>query len=338
MKLITFEVTTPVGPFTRLGAVIESGGEIAYADLNFALAASLAKEGSPRPQEMAGAIIPAEMLAFAAAGESSLEAAAEALEFLHDTPEAEGPRGEQILYRPDEVRLLPPIPRPPLIRGFAGFERHLKATFAKMGLEIPDTWYERPLCFKSSCAHMAGLGDTIPWPSFTEKMDFELEFCAVVGKPGRDISEEDAGSHILGYAILNDWSARDVQTGEMAMGTGPYKSKDWCWSFGPWIVTPDELGPPSEIPMAARVNGETWIEATPGEMYWTFEQMLSYSSRDENLLTGDLLGSGTVPGGCGMEIERWIQPGDLVEIDMGPLGVMANRIGEKGERRPFTYR
>ena len=82
MKLITFEVTTPVGPFTRLGAVIESGGEIAYADLNFALTASLAKEGSPRPQEMAGAIIPAEMLAFAAAGESSLEAAAESLEFL----------------------------------------------------------------------------------------------------------------------------------------------------------------------------------------------------------------------------------------------------------------
>ncbi len=90
--------------------------------------------------------------------------------------------------------------------------------------------------------------------------------------------------------------------------------------------------------MAARVNGETWVETTPGEMYWTFGQMLSYTSRDENMLTGDLLGSGTVPGGCGMEIERWIQPGDTVEIDMGPLGVMRNLIGQKGERRGFTYR
>jgi len=338
MKLITFEVRTPVGPFKRLGAVIENGGNAAYADLNFSMAASLADEGSPRPQEMASAIVPSDMTAFAAAGASSIEAAREALDFLHDKPEVEGPKGEQLIYRPDEVRLLAPIERPPMIRGFAGFERHLKATYAMMNLKIPDTWYERPLCFKASCAHMAAVGETVPWPSYTEKMDFELEFCAVVGKPGRDITEENASDHIFGYAILNDWSARDAQTGEMAMGTGPYKGKDWCWSFGPWIVTPDELGNPAEIPMAARVNGETWIEATPGEMYWTFAQMLSYTSRDENMLTGDILGSGTVPGGCGMEIDRWIQPGDFVEIDMGPLGVMANRISEKGERKPYTYK
>ncbi|MEE9257105.1 MAG: fumarylacetoacetate hydrolase family protein [bacterium] len=338
MKLITFEVATPVGPFRRIGAVAGSGDQIAYLDLNFAMAASLAAEGSARPQEMADALVPSDMIAFAAPGASSIEAAQEAVDFAEEKPGARGPRGEQIVYTPAEVKLLPPIPHPPLIRGFAGFERHLKTTFAKMGLEIPDTWYERPLAFKASCAHMAGPGEEVPWPSYTDKMDFELEFCAVIGKPGRDIPEEKAGEHILGYAILNDWSARDVQTGEMAMGTGPFKGKDWCWSFGPWIVTPDELGDPAKIPMAARVNGETWIEATPGEMYWRYEQIVSYTSRDERLVTGDLLGSGTVPGGCGMEIERWIQPGDLVEIDMGPLGIMANRLGEKPENRPFTYR
>ncbi|MED5579643.1 MAG: fumarylacetoacetate hydrolase family protein [Nitrospinota bacterium] len=335
MKLITFEVKTPVGPFKRLGAVLNNE---TFLDLNFAMAAKLADENSSRPREMADAIIPSEMTDFAAGGVNSIETAEEVLEFISKKPEIEGPNEEKLIYHPNEIKLLAPIERPPIIRGFAGFERHLKATFEKMGLQIPDTWYERPLCFKSSCAHMASVGDTIPWPSYTEKMDFELEFCAVVGKPGRDISEDKASEHILGYAILNDWSARDAQTGEMAMGTGPYKGKDWCWSFGPWIVTPDELGNPSKIPMAARVNGETWIEATPGEMYWTFEQMLSYTSRDENMLTGDLLGSGTVPGGCGMEIERWIQPGDFVEIDMGPLGVLSNKIGEKGERKPFTYK
>lgn len=338
MKLITFEVQTPVGPFKRLGCVSINEEHTSYIDLNFAMSAKFADTQNPRPNQMADVVIPSDMISFASTGDNSLENAMEALEFIRNKPDLKGPNGEQIFYQTDEVRLLAPIERPPIIRGFAGFERHLKATFDKMGLKIPDTWYERPLCFKSSCAHMATVGDTIPWPSYTEKMDFELEFCAVVGKPGRDISEERASEHILGYAILNDWSARDAQTGEMAMGTGPYKGKDWCWSFGPWIVTPDELGDPSDIPMAARINGETWIEATPGEMYWTFEQMLSYTSRDENMLTGDLLGSGTVPGGCGMEIERWIQPGDFVEIDMGPLGVLANKIGEKGERKPFTYK
>ncbi|MDA1001034.1 MAG: fumarylacetoacetate hydrolase family protein [bacterium] len=338
MKLITFEVATPVGPFQRAGAVIELGGGQVYADLNFALAAEMAGERSPRAQEKADAILPADMLALAGAGPGALEAAESALEFLLENPEAQGPRGEQLIYRPDEIRLLAPIPNPPLIRGFAGFERHLKKTFGMMGLEIPQTWYERPLAFKSSTAHMAAADEVVPWPSYTDKMDFELEFCAVLGQPGRDIPEEKAADHILGYAILNDWSARDAQTGEMQMSVGPYKGKDWCWSFGPWIVTKDELPDPTSIPMAARINGETWIEATPGEMYWTFEQMISYTSRDENLRTGDLFGSGTVPGGCGMEIDRWIQPGDLVEIDMGPLGIMRNRLSKKPPARPYTYK
>ncbi len=338
MKLCTFEVMTPVGPFRRLGAAVERDGAFTWIDLNFAIAAKFVDRGASRAQPMADALIPPEMMAFGAAGPGAMESAEEALEFALENEDAAGPRGEQLRYSEGDSRLLAPIPQPPLIRGFAGFERHLKKTFGMMGLEIPQTWYERPLAFKSGCGHMAGPEEEAPWPSYTEKMDFELEFCAVIGAPGRDIPEAAAGGHILGYAILNDWSARDAQTGEMAMGTGPYKGKDWCWSFGPWITTPDEVGDVKKIPMAARVNGETWIETTPGEMYWTFEQMISYTSRDENLLSGDLLGSGTVPGGCGMEIDRWIQPGDLVEIDMGPLGVLRTPIGQKGERRGFLYK
>ncbi len=338
MKFCTFEVRTPVGPFERLGAVVSEGEDLRYVDLNFAAAAEFKQRGSSRPQAMADALIPSDMLAIAASGKGGIEAAEEALEYALEHEDTSGPRGEQIIYAPSEARLLAPIKQPPLIRGFAGFERHLKKTFEVMNMEIPKTWYERPLAFKASCGHMAGPEEEVPWPSFTEKMDFELEFCCVIGVPGRDISEEDAHEHIFGYAILNDWSARDAQGGEMAMGTGPYKSKDWCWSLGPWIATPDEVGDPKNIPMAARVNGETWVETTPGEMYWTFSQIIAYTARDENLLTGDLMGSGTVPGGCGMEMDRWIQPGDVVEIDMGPLGVMRNKVGEKPEPKPYTYK
>ena len=206
MKLCTFEVRTPVGPFERLGAVVSQGGDFRYVDLNFAAAAQFRQRGSSRAQAMADALIPSDMLALAAAGQGGGEAAEEALGYALAHDGAAGPRGEQLIYAPDEARLLAPIKRPPLIRGFAGFERHLKKTFATMGLEIPQTSYERPLAFKASCAHMAGPEEEVPWPSFTDKMDFELEFCCVVGAPGRDISEEDADAHIFGYAILNDWS------------------------------------------------------------------------------------------------------------------------------------
>ena len=118
----------------------------------------------------------------------------------------------------------------------------------------------------------------------------------------------DAAKHILGYTLLNDFSARDTQRVEMAMSTGPYKGKDFAWGLGPWIVTPDEFGEVAGTKMRVLVNGEVWAESTPGAMQWSFPEMIAYTSQDETANVGDVFGSGTVNNGCGFEIDRWIRP------------------------------
>jgi 2-keto-4-pentenoate hydratase/2-oxohepta-3-ene-1,7-dioic acid hydratase in catechol pathway len=144
--------------------------------------------------------------------------------------------------------------------------------------------------------------------------------------PARDVDVGEAARHILGYTLLNDFSARDTQRVEMAMSTGPYKGKDFAWGLGPWIVTPDEFGDVAGTPMRVLVNGEVWAQSTPGAMQWTFPEMISYTSQDETANVGDVFGSGTVNSGCGFEIDRWIRPGDVVEIEAATIGVLRNRI------------
>ena len=146
--------------------------------------------------------------------------------------------------------------------------------------------------------------------------------------PGQDIDLESAQDHILGYTLLNDFSARDTQKGEMAMSTGPYKGKDFAWGLGPWIVTPDELGDPANLSMQVLVNGEVWADSTPGAMQWSFPEIISYTSQDEPLNIGDVFGSGTVNKGCGFEIDRWIAVGDVVELQAARIGVLRHHIGE----------
>jgi 2-keto-4-pentenoate hydratase/2-oxohepta-3-ene-1,7-dioic acid hydratase in catechol pathway len=241
--------------------------------------------------------------------------------------ELTGPRGERVRYRPDEVQLQPPVTKVPVLRDFAAFEDHLKVTFTKMGLSIPAVWYERPLCFKGNPTSLYGHDHEVPWPAYAKKLDYELELAAVIGKPVRDADFEAAADCILGYTLLNDFSARDVQAGEMRNSTGPYKGKDFAWGLGPWIVTPDELGDPAAVKMKVSVNGEVWAESTPGPMQWTFPEIVSYTSQCETLNIGDVFGSGTVNSGCGFEIDRWIQPGDVVELWADGVGTLRHRVG-----------
>ena len=341
MKLATFRITTPVGPFDRLGIVRLSGGDARHpaghvVDANFAYAAIAAAAGAPSPNVRADAYCPADLQAYAELHGCSLDildevaAWAEAEDLFADPAARSGPRGERIVYGLDEVQFRPPIGRVPVLRDFAAFEDHLKTTFGKMGLEIPAVWYERPTAFKGNPTTLYGHGETVPWPAFTEKLDYELELAAVIGAPGADIDVARAGDHVLGYTLLNDFSARDVQAGEMAMSTGPYKGKDFAWGLGPWIVTPDEVGDPAALTMRVHVNGEVWAESTPREMQWTFDEVISYTSQDERLTVGEVFGSGTVNRGCGFEIDRWIQPGDVVELEADRVGVLRHIIGHSG--------
>jgi 2-keto-4-pentenoate hydratase/2-oxohepta-3-ene-1,7-dioic acid hydratase in catechol pathway len=231
---------------------------------------------------------------------------------------------------PGMVRLLAPL-RPRSLRDFLAFEGHMKNALQRLGRPIPDEWYDVPAYYKGMPDTVIGPEDEIPWPAYTDKLDHELELAAVIGRQVRDVAPEDALDRIFGYTIWNDLSARDVQTRELPVGMGPGKAKDWDGSnvLGPCIVTADELEP-ADLRMRVSVNGELWGEDTSAHMHHTFADMIAYASRAQTLYPGDVLGSGTAAGGSGLELDRWLQPGDVVEMEIQGIGVLRNRIGQKG--------
>ncbi len=240
-------------------------------------------------------------------------------------------------YGAPKSALKAPLPRPRALRDFFAFEDHAKAGAARRKEALQKEWYDQPVYYKGNTREIYGPGETIPWPSFTRKLDFEFEIAAVVGKRGRDISVADAPSHIAGYVVMNDCSARDIQKNEMVCRMGPAKGKDFATALGPWLVTADEW-PSGEIPpLAVRVNGEEWSRSNGVQPYWNFSVMLSHASQSETLLPGDLLGSGTYFKGCGLDQDRWIKPGDELELDAGPLGVLKNKVGAPQGRIHLKY-
>ncbi len=223
-----------------------------------------------------------------------------------------------------EVRFLPSIEAGSL-RDFIAFEQHISTVRRQRGAEIPEIWYKMPVYYKGNYRSLLGHDQQLTWPRYSEQMDYELELACIVGKEGIDISEGDAEGHIGGYSIMNDWSARDIQFQEMAVGLGPAKGKDFATSIGPWVVTPDEFNP-QDARMTARINGELWSDGNIGQIHWSFPKMISHVSMDETVYPGDILGSGTVGGGCGLELGKWLQPGDVVELEIDGIGVLRNRV------------
>ncbi|MCL4850447.1 MAG: fumarylacetoacetate hydrolase family protein [Bryobacteraceae bacterium] len=324
MKLCTFEVRTPLGRQQRAGAVLDGG----ILDLNFGCASLLARRGEPLPHRLADALVPAAMLEFLDVWSRSFPHALEVIASVEDGP---GPNGETLLYRPEEVRVLAPLPNPRSLRDFYAFEGHVKKGFEKRGEPMPQEWYEMPVYYKSGHHNIIGSGEDVLWPSFTEKFDYELELAAIIGKQGRNIPAERAREHIAGFTVMNDFSARDIQRKEMKVRLGPAKGKDWATALGPWLVTADELPNPYELRMTARVNGELWSNGNSGSLFWRFEQMIEFLSRDDTIYPGDVLGSGTVATGCGLELDRWVQSGDVIELEIEKIGVLRNRVVRHGK-------
>ncbi len=227
------------------------------------------------------------------------------------------------------ARLLAPL-RPRTMRDFLAFEGHLENAFAGLGQAIPREWYTIPAYYKGLPDTVIGPGDEIPWPAFTQKLDHELELAAVIGRTGKDITAGEALDHIFGYTIWNDMSARDVQSHELPIGMGPCKAKDWDGSniLGPSLVTADEIDA-HDVELSVRINGERWGGDNSSEMYHSFEDMVAYASQGLTLRPGELFGSGTATGGSGLELDRWLQPGDVIEMEAEGIGVLRNRVGPR---------
>ena len=159
----------------------------------------------------------------------------------------------------------------------------------------------------------------------------------MVGKKGRDLSPEQAAKHIAGYTILNDCSARDIQRNEMVCRMGPAKGKDFANGLGPYLLTVDELDAPEGLKMTLKVNGEIWSEGDSSGRYWSFPLMLSHVSQEEWVYPGDILGSGTYFRGCGLDLDRWVKPGDVIEMTIDKLGALKQTVGAPKAQKHLKY-
>ncbi|TDL35258.1 fumarylacetoacetate hydrolase family protein [Jeotgalibacillus sp. S-D1] len=243
------------------------------------------------------------------------------------------------VYNLDQVQLLAPIPKPVSIRDFYAFEDHVKTARANRGLEIVEEWYKFPVFYFTNHLAVKGPNDFIPIPKGCKALDYELEIACVIGKEGRNISVQNAEQHILGFCIMNDWSARDFQKEEMKVGLGPAKGKDFATSFGPFIATVDELTEFKKdqhyrLNMAAYVNGKHLSNGNTEDLYYTFSEMIERASAGVTLYPGEVIGSGTVGTGCilelGTEVQDWLKKGDEVALSIDGLGTLVNIIGEEG--------
>jgi 2-keto-4-pentenoate hydratase/2-oxohepta-3-ene-1,7-dioic acid hydratase in catechol pathway len=323
MKLVTFRVATPVGSFSRVGAMVDGH----FVDLNMAYARWLTDQGEAQPHRLAEAQVPPSMLRFLEGGASTAASARAALEYVRKLGlSTQGPEGETVFYQTSAVELGAPLPNPASLRDFIAFEDHIAATSKKRGQPIPPEWYKAPVYYKGNHRTIIGPDESLRWPLETTKLDYELELACVIGRKGTDVSERDADGYIAGYTIMNDFSARDIQFQEMACRLGPAKGKDFATAIGPCLVTPDEIPDIGALTMIARVNGEEWSRGQFGTIHWSFHQMIAHVSRGETIYPGDLFGSGTVGGGCGLELDRYLKPGDVVELEIQPIGILRNRV------------
>jgi 2-keto-4-pentenoate hydratase/2-oxohepta-3-ene-1,7-dioic acid hydratase in catechol pathway len=333
MKLVTFRQEDKAQCIGVLG----NGDQPIVILQNGAIAAN----GEPSP-------FFTDMLAFLRGGAAARDQAQAIVEYVSSQ------QPPDTLVSLERVRLLAPVPRPESIRDAMVFEQHIINSTRVAGLKrfafldewierafgrkrtlayrFNKAWYERPIYYKSNRFSVVGPDSEVRMPAYTRKFDYELEWGVFIAKPGVDIAKAQAGDHIGGYTIFNDFSARDIQMREMGGRLGPAKGKDFDTgnAMGPCLVTPDEVPDPYNLAMAARVNGEEWSRGTTADMYWSFEEIIAYISQSETLHPGEFIGSGTCSGaqgrGCGLELGKVLKAGDLVELEVEGLGILRNQI------------
>jgi fumarylacetoacetate (FAA) hydrolase len=273
------------------------------------------------------------------------------IEALAELVDAFTPRGEagddDAVLDAADLAFGPPVLRPPSLRDFYAFEGHVRTMWERRGGAVPETWYRLPIFYFSNVSEIRGPDEPVWAPAASSELDYELEVAAVVDTPVVDVPEERGEEAIGGYTIFNDWSARDLQREETVVRLGPAKGKDFASSFGPWIVTPDELGMAAaraagatgpDLAMTAEVNGVETSRGRWSDAQFSFGAMVARASADVRLRPGDLLGSGTVGTGCLLEVRdqtlgRYLQPGDEVVLRVDGLGALRTPVVARPDRR-----
>lgn len=324
MKLATFKS----GGQEKIGIV--HGGDKQLFDL----AGAAARSGS------ANAAF-ASMLALIDAGEGALEMAAR----VFDQHGKDGSLSVAV----DAVEILAPIPEPRQMRDGMSFPLHiLQAPRGQLKLaarakndmaelarieaeplgELPEVYRKQPIYYITNRFSVRGTNTTVKWPRYSQVMDYELEFGIITKNKGANISAAKAKDHIFGYTIFNDFSARDAQRIEMEGRLGPAKGKSFDGGnvMGPWIVTPDEIGDPYKLKMEARVNGKMRSQGVTEGMLFPFEEIIAHVTRDETLMPGEFIGSGTVGNGCGLELGWYLEDGDTIELEVEKIGILKNKV------------
>jgi fumarylacetoacetate (FAA) hydrolase len=267
------------------------------------------------------------------------------VEHLRAIAEAFAPADDhdEAILDADDLAFGPPILRPPSFRDFYAFERHVATMWARRGGEVPDAWHRLPIFYFSNTSEVRGPDEPVWAPNGSAELDYELEVAALVDTPIVDASPDRGDAAIGGFTVLNDWSARDLQRDETTVRLGPAKGKDFASSIGPWLVTPDELadarsGKGFGLAMTASVNGTETSRGTWADVAFSFGEMLARASADVRVRAGELVGSGTVGGGCLLEVRdetlgRYLEPGDEVVLEVERLGRLRTPVVARPERR-----
>jgi 2-keto-4-pentenoate hydratase/2-oxohepta-3-ene-1,7-dioic acid hydratase in catechol pathway len=331
MRICTYARSSHLGFQKRLGILTN---DTLVIDPNLVLTAFYEKEGFYHPEAKANYKIPASLSSFLKISDAPLQELQNAIGLyfkLNQEGILKTKSGADLAFDMKDFRdtkLCAPLDEIATYRDFFIHEKHVQTGFAKRNEPVPEAWYEMPVYYKGATTGFIGHDDIIPWPSFSQKIDYELELGVVIGRDGKNIKAQDAYKHIFGFTILNDISARDIQKKEMTVRLGPAKGKDWCSIMGPVIVTADEFNfKDPDLLMTATVNGVEWSRGRSSEAKWSWGEMIEHLTRDEWIRATDFLGSGTVGTGCGLELDKWIQPADIVELEIEKIGKLKNLVG-----------
>ena len=318
MKLVTYSSREHGENQPRVGALTADGRGV--VDLHSPHRDDLVAAGADamRAVTLADAVF-GDMVALIEAGPTGLETARAIL----DRCSAEGSPSR--LGR-EAVRLEVPL-RPPRLRDCIAWETHIRNFYEKFtGGPVPEAYYKIPVYYKGNHTTVFAHDEDVPWPSYSSKWDYELELGLVIGSAAVDVPAAQAESHIFGLTCFNDFSARDTLQLEMAVGLGPSKGKDFANAIGPCITTIDEFPDLYDIKMQARINDEVWSSGGTSDIHWRFDQIIERMSLSEPLIAGEIVGSGTIGYGCGLELDRFLQDGDVVELEIEGIGTLRNRV------------